>query len=298
MVMSAPKGDRPAGGGNLPPGDPSEVDLSQYRGYPVQLEAFQGPLDLLLHLIKKDRIEIWQISVSRITQQYLEYLSTLQSLNIEVAGEFLVMAATLMRIKSQNLLPRPSFLKDDEEGEEPLTREGLIARLLEYRKYREAARAMAVIEVRQSRMFSRGTVASLQPGTLYPLREPKLIDLAEYLQDVLDRRDPTPGHEVHLEEIRLEDQMEWVTRWLSMTEGFEPLPVAEPGDPPWGVRFDRLLRHLGMRLEVVVTLLAVLELARLQKLRVWQRQALDDIWLTVREASEGPAAPVTEEELV
>jgi segregation and condensation protein A len=98
------------------------IDPSAFHGHPVDLEVFSGPLDLLLHLIQKDRIEIWEISISRITQQYLAHLRSLEALNVEIAGEFLNMAATLMRIKSQMLLPRlvPEGAGEDEI---PLTRE-------------------------------------------------------------------------------------------------------------------------------------------------------------------------------
>ena len=281
MVMAEPKGDRPRGATSLRDAQLQDGDLSQFRGHPVQLETFQGPLDLLLHLIKKDRIEIWQISISRITQQYLEHLSTLQTLNIEVAGEFLVMAATLMRIKSQNLLPRPSFLPEEEEGEEPLTREGLIARLMEYRAFREAAREMTSMEIRRTHMHPRGVVAGLEPGTRFPLREPKLINLAEYLHELLSGRPEAAGHQVHLEEIRLQDQIDWVCRCLDAPEAFEQLPEAGTV----ALRFTRLLRRSGLRLEIVVTMLAVLELAKLQRLRVWQQRALDDIWLLARTGS-------------
>jgi segregation and condensation protein A len=255
-----------------------QEDLSQFRGHPVELDTFQGPLDLLLHLIKKDRIEIWQISISRITRQYLDYLSTLRALNIEVAGEFLVMAATLMRIKSQNLLPRPSFAPEL-DPEEPLTREGLIARLVEYKKYREAARAMSGLESREQRTHPRGASAGLDPGHPMPLREPRLIDLAEYLRDVLTRTEPRPGHQVHLEEIRLEDQIAYLEDLLERPFGLEPVP----NGPGLGWRFTQLLRGGGGRLEIVVTLLAVLELARLERLSVWQKQALAEIWLMRRD---------------
>ena len=101
------------------------VDISQFRGHPISLDNFSGPLDLLLFLVQKDKVEIWEISISRITEQYLAYLRSLESLNVEIAGEFLVMAATLIRIKSQMLLPRPE--SRDEETDAPfMTREELI----------------------------------------------------------------------------------------------------------------------------------------------------------------------------
>jgi segregation and condensation protein A len=273
-----------------------ETEAPQFRGHPVHLETFEGPLDLLLHLIKRDKVEIWDVSIARITRQYLDYLSTLRSLNVEVAGDFLVMAATLMRIKSQNLLPRPSFLPETEEGEEPLTREGLIARLVEYKKYREAARSLLRMEAAQARRHPVGAVASVDSGHAFPLREPRLFDLFDYLRDLLDRKEPVPGHHVHLEEIRLEDQLEWVRNRLAAGEEFEEIP----GGTGSGIPFTRLLRRPWLRMEIAVTFLAVLELARVQQLRVWQRRALEEIWVlarSVREAAVGLSLPATDEEM-
>ncbi len=269
----------------------SEEESSPFRGHPIHLETFDGPLDLLLHLIKKDQVEIWEISIARITRQYLEYLATLQALNIEVAGEFLVMAATLMRIKSQNLLPRPSTLLEMDDDEVPLTREGLIARLVEYKKYREAARSLARMESAQSRRHPVGAAASIGAGHVYPLREPRLIDLFEYLRDLLDRKEPSPGHHVHLEEIRLEDQLEWVQERLACAEGFEPIP----GASEVGIPFTRLLRRPWLRMEIAVTFLAILELARLQQLRLWQQRALAEIWVLARSVGEAAAEPYLSE---
>ncbi len=253
------------------------ADPIQYHGHPVRLESFEGPLDLLLHLIRKDEIEIWEISVSRITRQYLEYLAEMRALNIEVAGDFLVMAATLMRIKSQNLLPRPSVTGDDDE-EEPMTREALIERLIEYRKYREAARTLARMEGDQSRRHPRGAPQRLDPGFKLPLREPNVVHLADYLRELLDRKDPEPGHRVVLEEYTLEDQIEWVLSVLDDPSRREKLP----GDGGEGVRFRSLLRRPGTTLETVVTFLATLELARLQNLWILQAGMSEEVWLRER----------------
>ncbi len=258
------------------------AEAAQFRGHQVALEVFQGPLDLLLHLIKKDRIEIWEISISRITRQYLEYLESLRALNIEVAGDFLVMAATLMRIKSQNLLPRPSFLTDADDAEEPLTRDALISRLVEYKRYREAAREMARWEALQGRSHPVGAVASLGPRPQLPLSEPRLIDLTEYLRDLLSRVEPVTSHEVHLEEVKLDDQIDWIRERLASGTEFEELP--EVGRA--GIAFRRLLRRPWLRLEIAVTFLAALELARLQQLRLWQRSALEEIWILNRPPEE------------
>lgn len=259
---------------------PPDGDLAKYRGHPVRLESFEGPLDLLLHLIKKDRIEIWDISVSRITRQYLEYISTWQAMNIEVAGDFLVMAATLMRMKSQMLLPRPSFLVEEGDEDAPLTREDLIQRLLEYRKIREAAGNLRQLEVRQSETYPRGSVTQLDPDYLLPLREPRLFDLVEYFREVLKPRPAPLLHQVQLEEYRLDEQMDWVVSCLRVGDGMEEVPESL-GAPAGtrGVRFFDLLRRPESLNEVVVTFLAVLELSKYQRVRTLQPRALSEIWL-------------------
>ncbi len=259
---------------------PAEADLAKYRGHPVRLETFEGPLDLLLHLIKKDRVEIWQISVSRITRQYLEYISTWQSMNIEVAGDFLVMAATLMRMKSQMLLPRPSFLVEEGDEDAPLTRDELIHRLLEYRKIREAALNLRALELRQAETHPRGSVTQLDPDYLLPLREPRLFDLVEYFREVLKPKPAPLLHQVQLEEYQLEEQMEWVVSCLRVGDGLEDLPESAGASAgAKGVRFEDLLRHRGSLFEVVVTFLAVLELSKYQKLRTVQPRSLGEFWV-------------------
>lgn len=252
----------------------TDIDLSQFRGHPVELTAFQGPLDLLLHLLKKDKLEIWQIEIARITRQYLDYIDSLQALNIEVAGDFLVMAATLLRMKSQMLLPRPSFLADD-EGEEPLTRESLIERLLEYRRIKGAALVFREMETAQSQRHPRGLPASLEKGHQLPLREPRLFDLVAYFHDVLTREDPILSHDVQLEDVRLEDQMEKIRGSLLDTDLFERIP----GRAENGVRFSRLIDRRESRIEVVVTFLAVLELGKLQRVSAQQMRSFSEIWL-------------------
>lgn len=260
-----------------------EDDASRYRGHPVHLDAFEGPLDLLLHLIRKDRIEIWQISVSRITRQYLEYLAEWRAMNLEVAGDFLVMAATLMRMKSQMLLPRPSFLAEGEGNDAPLTRDQLIQRLIEYRKIREAALRLRASEIRQGETYPRGVTMQLDEDYQLPLKEPRLVDLLSYLRELLTEKPAPPQHEVQLEEFRLEDQMEWVLSCLRVGDGMEPVPVeVTGGELLEGIRFSDLLRRVLSRQEIVVTLLAVLELAKHQRVRAWQARALSDIWLVPR----------------
>jgi segregation and condensation protein A len=249
------------------------IDPGAFHGHPVDLEVFSGPLDLLLHLIQKDRIEIWEISISRITQQYLEHLRSLEALNVEIAGEFLVMAASLMRIKSQMLLPRPVF-EDQGADALPLTREGLIQKLLEYRRYREAAISLRRMEEDRQRHLPRGSTPELAKEHLYPLREASVVDLAAYLRDVVERPHGEPTHDVHLEEIRIEEQIEYVLGVVAAS--------------PRAVLFTELLRRPWWRLEWIVTFLAILELIRLGKIVALQEEVFGQIYLLPsEEAAEG-----------
>lgn len=258
------------------------VDPAQFRGHPVDLEVFSGPLDMLLHLIQKDRIEIWEISISRITEQYLAHLRSLEALNLEIAGEFLVMAATLMRIKSQMLLPRPTLSGEDATGM-PLTREGLIERLLEYRRYREAALSLRFMEEQQRRTAPRGWTPALAKDHLYPLRQARVVDLAAYLRDVLKRAQTPPQHEVQLEEVKLEEQMDYIAERVSASRS--PIPFAD------------LLRRPWLRLERIVTFLAMLELMRQRRIEVLQEEPLGEILVVKRESTaDEDAGPVQEVE--
>lgn len=240
------------------------IDPAQFKGHPVDLEVFSGPLDLLLHLVQRERIEIWEISISRITEQYLAHLRSLEALNVEIAGEFLVMAASLMRIKSQMLLPRPVLPTEDADGM-PVTREGLIQKLLEYRRYREAASSLRALEEARARSLPRGFTPTLPSDHMFPLREARVTDLAAYLRDVVRRERSAPTHEVQLEEIRLEDQIAHIV-----------LTLAECDQP---VRFTDLLRRPHIRLEWIVTFLAMLELARQKSVTVLQEVPFGEIWI-------------------
>ncbi|MBM3287280.1 MAG: segregation/condensation protein A [Candidatus Eisenbacteria bacterium] len=247
------------------------IDTSQFRGHPVDLEVFSGPLDLLLHLIQQDQIEIWEISISRITRQYLEHLQRLEALNVEIAGEFLVMAATLMRIKSQMLLPRPAAPEEDGDGM-PLTREGLIQRLLEYRRYRDAAQVLRDMEDERRRSLPRGWAPLLEKSHLYPLREARAVDLATYLREVLERPAPIDTHEVQLEEIRLEEKIEQLLA-----------AIASRGDP---IPFREMIARPWWRLEWIVTFLALLELMRQGKAIALQEESFGDLWVLAAPPSE------------
>ena len=153
-------------------------------GVTFKLPRFEGPLDLLLHLIKRDEIDIHDIPIAHITKQYLQYLELMRMLDLDVAGEFLVMAATLMRIKAKMLLPLPSTQEDEDEGE---PREELVQRLIEYRLYKEAAEGMQGREGERRSLHERGMVPTEDDAGPLPLAPANLFDLLEALQRVMAR---------------------------------------------------------------------------------------------------------------
>lgn len=210
-----------------------------------KLERFEGPLDLLLHLIKRDEIDIHDIPISHITQQYLRYIELMQSLDLDVAGEFLVMAATLMRIKAKMLLPLP---KSDEEEEEGDPREELVQRLLEYRLYKEASETLKSQEAVRRTLFDRGMVPTEDDAGPIPLAPATLFDLIEALNRVMARKPDRVMYEVKTELFDIEDKMSLIAR-----------TVAEEGQ----LKFSDLMLHVRARMEIVVTFMALLELVKL-----------------------------------
>ena len=231
--------------------------------YKVKLEVFEGPLDLLLFLIKRDEIDIYDISIERITRQYLEYLQAFRELNIEVAGEFLVMAANLIYIKSRSLLPvdqRPP----DEEAEEDDPRWELIRQLIEYKKFKEVAADLHLREIEQQQRFARA--ANLAPEiALAPIRlgEVGIFQLINAFQNVIKRVEAREDlREIFEEQFTVSDKIEFILRKVNS------------GDK---LRFTDLFENMNSRVEVVVTFLALLELIRLRQVRAIQMDPLGEI---------------------
>jgi len=261
----------------------TEEQLSRFTGYPVALPVFEGPLDLLLYLIRRQELDIYDIPIAVITGQFLDYLALLESLDIEVAADFLVMAATLMEIKSRMLLPRPPVeLLDEEEDEDP--RAELVQRLLEYQRYKSAAGELNRRAHEQQKVFTRSDVVQ-EMAMLRP--EPKLVGDADAfglwtaLQEVLARIEAAgPAvREVTRPKLTIRQQMLLI---LAMLE-----------EHPEGVGFSRLFfgecqQTLPARLEVIVTFLALLELMRLRRIEVSQRELFGEI--IVRAANLGSQA--------
>lgn len=259
--------------GETPPatGEPSEAPTDtadetpaeDKANYTVRLEDFEGPLDLLLYLIQRDEIDIYDIPIAHITQQYLAHLELMDVFNLDNAGEFLVMAASLMRIKARLLLPvqRP----EDGEEEEGDPRDELVRRLLEYKKYKEASQQLAEWEDERSQFFGRGI-----PYT-YDEEDPEppelsfsMVDLLHAVRDVLDEIRSQESHHVYTEVYTVEGQVEVI---LSLVGGRERL------------HFNEIFQDMRVRMEVVVTFVALLDLMKNGRIKVQQSRGYGDLWI-------------------
>ena len=243
----------------------------------VKLEKFEGPLDLLLHLIQRDEVDIYDIPIAHITQQFLRYLEMMRLLDLEVSGEFLVMAATLMRIKARMLLPQPTY--GEEEEKDP--REELVQRLLEYRQYKEAAEGLKDREARRREMFERGIVPDESEAGPLPLAQVSLFALLDALDRVLARLPEKNVLEMTGEAYDIEDKMGLLLQ-RSRRAG--------------RLSFTLLLEECRSRIEAIVTLLALLELLKMARLRVEQDSPFGEIWVEPApdpgtSAGEAPAPP-------
>ena len=218
-----------------------------------QLEIFEGPLDLLLHLIKKNEVNITDIPIATITEQYLATLELMQTLNLDMAGEFLVMAATLIHIKSRTLLPESDIETDEEEeGGDP--REELMKRLLEYQRFKEAAGELGQRDVLTRDVFVRATAPTEKPAPT-AFRELSVFELLTALRRVLERLPKDEFHEVTLEKITVREKMTLVLERLRVDGQ---------------VMFESLFSDAGTRMAVIVTFLAMLELVKIRAIRIFQ----------------------------
>ncbi len=233
--------------------DPTLED-SSLQGLPVKLDIFEGPLDLLLHLIRENKVEISDIPISSITEQYLKYLDLMKTLNLDVAGEFLVMAATLMHIKSRMLLPFDEESEGTEEGEDP--RQELVRQLLEYQQFKEASLTLGELEEARRLTFAPQSIGPEPPKrTEYPL-EVSLFDLLSALEKLLESLPEEKHVDIKRDHLSVAERISEVLEFLREAEGEVP--------------FEDLFRGSGRVGEVVVTLLALLELMRLRMARAWQ----------------------------
>jgi segregation and condensation protein A len=254
------------------------TEEGESSGYHVSLPAFEGPLDLLLHLCQKHELDILDIPISFVTEKYLEYLAVMQLMNLDIASEYLLMAATLAHIKSKSLLPAPPpGQEDDALIEEMDPREQLIRRLLEYQKYKLAGETLAARGIAGRDVFSRGSeVEEATPEGLPPLAEVPLYSLVEAFQRVLARARVKIAHDVVPDRISITDRIH---------ELFDKLTARQRLD------FDALFEGTATRFELVVTFLALLEMTRLRMTRLYQTEPLGPMHVELAAGADASLLP-------
>lgn len=249
--------------------------------YKVVLNTFEGPLDLLLHLIEKAQVDIYDIPISEITDQYMEYLNRAEKIDMELTSEFLVMASTLLEIKSKMLLPSDKR-QDDEmqmEIEEADPRMELVKQLVEYKKYKKAAKKLKKYEERQKKVFNKPKEDLSQyinhEVEEINLNEMSLVELVNVFNKVLNRRKrkikPIDVEEIQRDEITLEESMERLKDKLNKENK---------------IKFSNLFNDNNTRSEIIVTFLSILELVKLNYITVKQKNNFSDI-IIIKKPLEG-----------
>jgi segregation and condensation protein A len=228
--------------------------------YTVRLEMFEGPLDLLLHLIHKNELDITNIPIALITEQYLEYLKLMKVLNLDMAGEYLLMASTLLYIKSKTLLPASSE-EGEEEGEDP--RAELVRRLLEYQKYKEAAAELEKRPMLDRDVFLRSTPMEIEDAGEEERVEVNLFELIEAFRKILERVKTEEFHEVILDRLSVEEKAQEIFSLLQREKR--------------SMAFHLLFPEQASRRVIIITFLAILELVKMKLVRVFQLTPFETI---------------------
>ena len=245
--------------------DPEPFDAGQST-YSVALPSFEGPLDLLLHLCQKHELNILEIPISFVTEKYLEYLAVMQLMDLDIASEYLLMAATLAHIKSKMLLPSPPPGQEDdafEDEEDP--REALIRRLLEYQKYKQAAADLSARGMAGRDIFTRGAPIEEAVHTgLPPLADIPLYSLMEAFQSVLSKSKVKLSHDIVTDRISITDRIHELAELLQARKR---------------VTFEELFEGVVTRFELVITFLALLEMSKLRMTRLFQTEPLAPIYV-------------------
>jgi segregation and condensation protein A len=254
---------------------------SQLDSVRVKLESFEGPLDLLVHLIRKNRMNVLDIQIAVITEQYLEYLDLLQELDLDVAGEFIVMAATLIHIKSRMLLPRPDPTQDLEDVEDP--RDALVRRLLEHQKFKAAAELLHDRETLRSAQWTLpdARVEAIAGDDYEPELEVDLFSLLSAFRQVLERARERPLPPLPPEQVSIEARIDQLLERLSETEA---------------CGFADLFEDVASRGDMIVTFLALLEMIRLKLIRVFQSAQLGAIRVYKRVRPQDAPHPIHDPE--
>lgn len=244
--------------------------------YQIKLEVFEGPFDLLFHLIEKNEVDIYDIPIARITEQYLEYISMMKMFDLELASEFLVMAANLLAIKAKMLLPKPPVSRDETAEDEYDPRDELVEKLLEYKKFKVMAYYLREKETFMNKVYTRPNDEEMFCHLFSeenPLEGISMHSLLGALQEVLDRASDTVlAGEIPREEVSIRDKMKEIMRRLF----FHNRSIA----------FKELFMPRVSRVEIIVTFLAILELIKLGKIKAYQSKAFGDIMVYSRENEE------------
>ena len=245
---------------NLPQDSHEPVEGS--AGITIRLEAFEGPLDLLLHLIKKEEVDIWNIPIATITEQYLEYLQVMKDLNINLAGEWLMMAATLIYIKSRMLLPKEPTVEDQaEQGEDP--RAELVYQLLEHQKFKNAAEMLYTREEVENAVWNKPPEDVLEDGA--EVVAVTLFDLLRAFHEVVKRFEEQSVMEVAEEEVTIEQKIADIRKRFLIHDK---------------LLFSSFFSEARSKRHLIVCFLALLELVRLREIWLYQKKAFDEIHIS------------------
>ncbi|MBI5207123.1 MAG: segregation/condensation protein A [Candidatus Firestonebacteria bacterium] len=232
--------------------------------YKIDLENFEGPFDLLLFLIKKEEMDIYDIPIARITDQYLEYIESVKIVDLNNAGEFLLMSATLMYIKSRMLLPIEKVSIDEELNTDP--RDELIQRLLEYKKYKEAAHLLKHKEIEQDNYYQCKISLSNENATQNTDFEASLFDLVRAFNQIYTKiNSQEKFYEINRIIYKVEDKIEFIQELLNQNND---------------INFTTIFDNCSSKLEIVVTFLAILELIKRKEIAAWQSKLFGEIWIT------------------
>lgn len=245
--------------------EPFIVDEATDEVLRLHLDKFEGPLEVLLYLIKSQEIDIFDIPIVKITEQFLRFIEVMSEENLEVTGDFLVMAATLIQIKSKMLLPPDVETTEDEEIEDEDPRLELVEKLLEYRRYRDVAERLQFLEAERERLFSRSAKAALDlPREEEELLEVTLYDLISAFKGVLRYFTDDNVQTVQGEGVSVDEKVEYIENRL-----------ASEGSIAW----TDLFKECRSRVELVCCFLAILEMCRMGRLRAHQHRAFEEIRL-------------------
>jgi len=232
--------------------------------YKIKLEQFEGPLDLLLFFIKRDELNIYDIPISRITKEFLEYVNLIKTLDLEVAGDFILMASTLMHIKVRMLLPR----EIDEKGEEIDPRAELVKALLEYKKYKEMSEELTFLESDQRKLNYRGNFSADEkespPDYEILLKNVSIYDLAKAYRKIIEGIQQPPVHEIAKINVTIDEQIKYI---------LEKVELAGK------LHFLELVIEMKEKIRIVVTFVALLELVKMGKIGITVSKNFNDFYL-------------------